>query len=104
MWSLDQIAIDLLQVEGPVMIVKVITPVGAIEVIGGVHRVGRVLHVVGAHVQGLSPGVLGRAGLNAIGRKLLKEADVDKVIIEGGTRTTGARCGKRPPLFRFPNH
>jgi hypothetical protein len=47
---------------------------------------------------------LGRAGLNAIGRKLLEEADVDQIVIEGGTRTTGKNPGRPPKVFRFPSH
>jgi hypothetical protein len=53
-------------------------------------------------VQGLTPGALGRAGLNAIGRKLLEEADVDQIVIQGGARTTGRGKGRRPRPFRFP--
>jgi hypothetical protein len=47
---------------------------------------------------------LGRAGLNAIGRKILEEADVDQIVIEGGTRTTGKNPGRPPKAFRFPSH
>jgi hypothetical protein len=71
--------------------------------IGSFSRIGRVLRVDGAHVQGLAPGALGRAGLNAIGRKLLEEADVDQIVVQGGARTTGRNKGERPRPIRFPN-
>ena len=103
MWTTAQISIELAETEGLVWIVRIVTPAGVIELIGEVRRVGRVLHVNGAHVQGLHPGALGRAGLNAIGRKLLEEADVEEIVIQGGARTTGARPGRLPPAYRFPH-
>jgi hypothetical protein len=103
MWTSDRITVEIEAVDHPVMIVTVTMPVGTIEIIGSVTRRGRVLHLDRVHVQGLASGALGRAGLNAIGRKLLEEADVDEIILQGGTRTTGRNKGKRPPPFRFPN-
>src|ERR1700690_2606653 len=92
MWTTSQISVELDDAsEGPIWIVRIDTPAGAIELIGEVIKVGRVLHVNRAHVQGLRRGALGKAGLNAIGRKLLEEADVEEIIIQGGARTTGAR-------------
>ena len=102
MWDGDQITIEIDLVDHPVMIVRISVPIGVIEVIGSISRVGHILHVDRAHVQGLAPGALGRAGLNAIGRKLLEEADVDEIIIQGGTRTTGRSKGKVPRPIRFP--
>jgi hypothetical protein len=102
MWNEDDITVEIDLADHPVMIVRITVPVGVLEMIGSVSLSGRILHVHGVHVQGLAPGLLGRAGLNAIGRKLLKEADVDQIIIEGGTRTTGRTKGRRPRLIRFP--
>ena len=69
---------------------------------GSTSIVGRVMRIERAHVEGLTIGALGRAGLNAIGRKLLEVADVDEIIIQGGTRTTGRAQGKVPRPIRFP--
>jgi hypothetical protein len=79
------------------------TPVGMIEIIGefAYDPLQRILNVNNAHVQGLHSGALGRAGLSSIGRKLLDEADVEEIIVQGGTRTTGARPNHRPPRFRI---
>ena len=111
MWRSEQIVIDIEDVEhegggGQVatMLVRVTTPAGAISLLGTVSIVGRVLRCENAHLGGLSPGALGRAGLNAIGRKLLAVADVDQIIIQGSTRTTGCRSGKTPREIRFPGH
>lgn len=103
MWTNAQILVELDDAtEGSIWIVRIVTPAGTIELMGEVTKVGRVLHIDGAHVQGLHPGALGRAGLNAIGRKLLEEADVEEIIIQGGARTTGARPDRIPPAYRFP--
>ena len=95
---------DIEVADGDEIIAVITTPLGAVQVLGSVTRIGRILYVDRAHIHGLGPGVLGRAGLNAIARKLLEEADVDQVIIEGSVRTTGRNPGKRPRRFRFPNN
>src|SRR5262249_34015052 len=104
MWDRAAITVEIGLVDGEVMIIEITTPVGLVQIIGKVTRGGRVLHVGGAHIDGLNSGALGRAGLNAIARKRLEEADVDQIIIEGGTRTTGKNPGRPPKVFRFPNH
>jgi len=104
MWDRAAIAIEIGLVDGDVMIIEVTTPVGMVQIIGKVTRASRVLHVGGVHIDGLRGGALGRAGLNAIARKLLEEADVDQIIVEGGTRTTGKNPGRPPKVFRFPSH
>jgi hypothetical protein len=102
MWSLDEITIELTEAEPPLVIVKIATPVGRLELTGEVRRVGRVLYCERVHIQGLGPGVLGRAGLNAVGRKILAEIDVDQIVLEGSSRTTGRRAGQTPRPIRFP--
>src|ERR1043166_1450726 len=104
MWIEADVTVEIDEADGDVMIAVITTPVGKLEIIGEVTRIGRVLHVRQAHVDGLRPGALGRAGLNAVGRKLLVEADVDENIFEGGTRTTGKNAGRPPKPFRFPGH
>jgi hypothetical protein len=104
MWSEADVTVEIDQVDRDVMIVVITTPVGRLQIIGEITQTGRVLHVRKAHVEGLHPGALSRSGLNALGRKLLVEADVDQIIIEGGTRTTGKNPGRPPRPFRFPSH
>jgi hypothetical protein len=103
MWDSVAISIEIEAADHPVMIVTIALPIGVVELIGSVKRIGRVLHIDGTHVQGLAPGLLGRAGLNAIGRKLLEEADVDQIIIQGGARTTGRNKGRAPRPIYFPH-
>jgi hypothetical protein len=102
MWSLDEIAIEILEADAPVASVEIITPAGRIEVVCSIRRAGRVLYCDGVHISGLDAGAVGRAGLNAIGRKLLVEADVDRIVIKGSTRATGRTAGRVPRPIRFP--
>ena len=102
MFALSEVQIEIEEAEHPVLIVVITTPVGKLEVSGAFTQIGRVLRLNDAHVQGLSPGKLGRAGLNAIGAKLLVEADVDEIIIQGGARTTGEEAGKGPSAHPLP--
>jgi hypothetical protein len=102
MWRTDQISVEIDDVEHPVLVLIITTPVGTLRLIGSISRVGRLMRIDRAHVEGLNFGALGRAGLNAIGRKLLELADVDQIVIQGGTRTTGRTKAKVPRPIRFP--
>jgi hypothetical protein len=102
MWATDQISIEIEDVDHPVAVVMITTPVGTLSLIGGISIVGRMMRIDRARVEGLTMGALGRVGLSAIGRKLLEVADVDEIIIQGGTRTTGRTKGKIPRPIRFP--
>jgi hypothetical protein len=103
MWSPDRIAVEIVDADHPVLEVVITTPIGAMNLVASASIVGRVLRLDGVHVDGLAPGALGRAGLNAIGYKLLEVADVEEIIIQGGTRTTGKHKGKVPSAIRFPH-
>jgi hypothetical protein len=102
MWNENDVVIDIEEVEETLMLVSITCPVGRLDMIGSVSRVGRVLHLDNAHIQGLHPGTLGRHGLNSIGRKFLAEADVEEIVIKGSARTTGRNPGTRPREIRFP--
>jgi hypothetical protein len=102
MWSSNDVEIEIDLVEDPVAILVIRTPIGVLELIGSFSLVERVLSIDRVHVQGLAVGSLGRAGLNAIGRKLLEVADVDQIVVQGGVRTTGRNKGKLPRPIRFP--
>jgi hypothetical protein len=102
MWGVDDIAVKIGLVDHPVMIVRITVPVGTLEVIGSVSKMG----APSASTEPMSkvslPGRSDGAGLNAIGRKLLEEADVDEIVIQGGARTTGRNKGARPRPIRYP--
>ncbi|MGJ5177196.1 hypothetical protein ACQR16_00820 [Bradyrhizobium oligotrophicum] len=103
MFDPDDVSIEITSVDQDVMLVEIHTPVGTMSILGNVTLIARVLYVRRAHVDGLMPGSLGRRGLNAIGRKLLEEADADEILVEGGTRTTGRCKGRAPRTIRFPH-
>ena len=95
MWASDQIVVEIEEAERSEIIVT-------IALMANVSIVDRTLRMNRAHAEGLKPGALGRAGLNAIGRKLLELADVDEIVIQGSTRTTGRNPGTIPRPIRFP--
>ena len=108
MWARDDIRIEIDEAEARTVIVTVGTPAGTVEIVAELELVDGVLWARSAHIQGLSPGALGRAGLNAVARKFLEETDARALVVEGldraavKSRTTGARQGQRPRPFRFP--
>ena len=99
----QDITFSLDLVDEAVALIQITTPVGAVELLGEVRVSNRTLYVDKAHVGGPGKGSLGRAGLNAVCKKILVEADVDEVRIQGGIRTTGCNPGRSPRLFRYPN-
>ena len=104
MWRSDQIRIEIEEIDPPTALARIETPVGTLELIGEItlSTDGREFQIEAAHIQGLAPGTLGRAGLNAIARKLLEESGAETLFIAGSTRTTGAQPGRPPRPFRFP--
>jgi hypothetical protein len=101
-WAADPIELEIEEADHPTVIVTARTPVGGLRIIAELELAGGVLWVRNAHIQGLQPGALGRAGLNALARKFLEETGAEALVVEGAARTTGARPGRKPPPFRFP--
>jgi hypothetical protein len=66
MFRPDEVILEISEAESDILLVEVITPVGRCRIIGNVHQVGRILYVDRAHIDGLTPGALGRPGLNII--------------------------------------
>ncbi|WP_029007814.1 hypothetical protein [Azospirillum halopraeferens] len=102
MWTVDDVTVDLDEAEWPVVIITVTTPAGTLRIAGNVTVEKDVLVIDQAHVEGLSPGALGRSGLNVVGRKVMEIANVREVVIQGATRTTGKHRGRVPSCIRFP--
>jgi hypothetical protein len=103
MCTSDDVLLQILDVDEDVVIASIAIPNLTLEVIGRVTVIGHTLLFQEAHVQGGYPGALGRAGLNAICRRVLEEIGVDQVVIEGGARTTGRNPWRAPKPFRFPS-
>jgi hypothetical protein len=102
MWTTDEIAEEIDVVDHAETVIIVTTPAGVVSIMASVSIIDRVLRLDGVHVGGLKPGTLGRAGLNAIGYKLMELADVDEIVFQGSARTTGRNQGKVPRPIRFP--
>jgi hypothetical protein len=102
MWTAAHIVAEY-EIDGPAVAITLTTPAGVVTILGEMTIVDDELHIIRAHIGGLSPGALGRRGLNAIGRKLLEMANVEKIIIQGSARTTGKRKGRIPWKICFPH-
>jgi hypothetical protein len=103
MWTSDEIVVEIDVVEHPETVIVITTPAGVMSVMASVSIIDRVLRLDRVHVEGLKPGALGRAGLNAIGRKLMELTDVEEIIVQGSTPTTGRNPGTTPKPIRFPH-
>ena len=102
MWASSDILVAIDDSDPPTLLVRITTPARVVQIIGNLQLIGRTLHIDKAHIGGLDSNALGIAGLNAIGRKLLEEADVTEIIIKGGARTSGRCAGRIPHVIRFP--
>ena len=94
------IEIILVEHEGATIDVEIKTSVGIVEILCDYRMVDRGLLILDAHIQGLSPGALGRRGLNEIAQALREQADADTIEIQGAVRTTGRSKGRRPRVIR----
>jgi hypothetical protein len=105
MWSSDEITLEIKEedIDFPTLIPNFVTPDGVISIVGTILNAGPdTLYLDGVHIGGLAGNAIGIAGLNALGRKLLEEANVAHLIIAGSTRTSGRCEGKTPRIIRFP--
>jgi hypothetical protein len=102
MWAEADI-VAAYEIDGPVVSITLITPVGEVSILGEMAIVDNDLHIIKADVAGLYQGALGRSDLNAVGRKLLEMANVEKIVIQGSPRTTGRRKGTIPSNICFPH-
>lgn len=68
--------------------------------------VGRRIELAKLHLHGAGPNTLGPQVLREAAQALMRSLDVDELVIEGGTRATGAatgRAGSRPRTPRRPH-
>jgi hypothetical protein len=62
---------------------------------------GRVAIFSRLDIQGAGPNTLGQGALRNAAQSVMELLDVDKLRIEGATRTSGAGPGRRPTPFVF---
>ena len=104
MWSPSQVAIEIDDgTDHPVAVIGITTPGGKIELMAELIPAGRVLRLVGVHIQStMGPNSLGISALRSIADAALERlTDYDAIDIEGATRTTGAGPGRVPGRLRF---
>jgi hypothetical protein len=105
MWTADDIQIELEDelTDGQVITARIITPAGALLVMAEVEQRGRELLLDRLHMHGetLRPNELGPHRLRQLAHALIEWMDLDAVIIQGATRTSGAHRGSLPRPLRF---
>jgi hypothetical protein len=103
MWSPDETPFDLDPdaSEAPYVALLIVTPVGEVRVMGELVEAGRRVHLVGAHVDGPGANRVSVQGLRVIVRAFAETFGVESLVIEGATRTTGARPGHTPLAVRW---
>jgi len=89
--------------DGAVVTVRMLTPLGELMVMAEVEQSDRELSLRGLHIQGddLGPNDIGPARLRQLVRAVMERLDFDAIVIEGATRTSGARRGRVPRTFWF---
>jgi hypothetical protein len=105
MWTADDIEIELEDelTDGPVVTARITTPLGALLVMAEVELQGRELRLDRLHMHGetLRPNQFGPHRLRQIANALIEWMDLDGIVVEGATRTSGARRGNFPRPLRF---
>ena len=105
MWtSADiEIVLDDELTDGAIATVRIVTPLGELLVMAEAEQNERELVLRGLHIQGdtLGPNDLGPARVRQLVRGVMERMDFDAIIIEGATRTSGARRGRVPRPLRF---
>src|SRR5262245_8968318 len=105
MWAAGDVTFEL-DLEGsshPVVLVKIGTPLGEIQLMAEPFEQGRVLRLLRTHVQSdAGSNAFGIASLRRIAEIAMERMDYDEIIVEGALRTTGANPGRAPQVpFRF---
>ena len=75
---------------------------GRMEVVTAVRVEGATAYLDGFHVDGLGAGSVGVAALRAFARELGHQLGVQRLVIRGGLRTTGANPGRLPRPIVIP--
>jgi hypothetical protein len=90
-----------LEIEGDVVICKIVEADFWLELLAEVVLDGRRCVLRGAHVQGPGANAVGAARLLRLARLVKEKVDVDELCIEGATRASGAGPGRLPAVIVF---
>jgi hypothetical protein len=105
MWTTDDIQIEMEDelTDGNVVTARITTPAGALLVMAEVESGGRELLLYGLHMHGetIRPNELGPHRLRQLSHVLMELVDLDALVIQGATRTSGAHRGHLPRPLRF---
>jgi hypothetical protein len=86
-----------------VVLARVETSVGTLDVLTEVTLIERKLVLSRLHVYGVNvdPNALGLVRVRHLVQEIMEDLDVDEITIEGAVRVTGAGPGRTPRRLRF---
>ncbi len=89
-------AVRILEQADDVVILAGNTSAGELRVTANMSKEGGTLFLRKAHIEGPGPGTFGRKALWDLAKKFGRQQGVDRVVIEGGRRTTGKMISTVP--------
>ncbi|MGA2291100.1 hypothetical protein [Bradyrhizobium sp.] len=97
------VEIEIDEIEDGIVIGRVITEGGHLEIMAEAILDGRRLTLRGLNVHGVGvwANQLGHVKLRKIVLETMEHIDVDELIVEGAIRITGAGPGRKPRPIRF---
>jgi hypothetical protein len=97
------VKIEVDEIEDDIVIGRVITDGGHLEVMAEAILEGRRLTLRGLNIHGVGiwANKLGQVKLRRLVLESMECIDVDELIVEGATRITGAGPGRKPHPLRF---
>jgi hypothetical protein len=95
--------IEILDAQSNVVLARIEMVEVTLSVLAEVAITGRSLILGGLHIQGenVEPNEVGIRDLRRVVQEVMEDLDVDHIIVEGATRSTGAGPGRTPRQLRF---
>ena len=102
-WNPADLSFDMVDdlTSDPVITIRMETPIRRLSLTAEPKMDGATLILRGLHVQGASANKIGAANLMVLARTVMERMDIDRLVVEGALRTTGANPGHRPSILRF---
>ena len=103
MWASDELSFELLDdmTADPVVTIIVGTPHGTLRFMAEPEIAGPTLILRGIHIQGATPNAVGAGNLKVLAQAVMERMELNGLVVEGASRTTGANPGRRPSILRF---
>lgn len=85
----------------PVVTIKVQTPAGSLPLMAQLSMQGETLRVDGLHAQDSRANAIGVGNLMVVAQAIMEKMQLDRLVVKGASRSTGADPGRTPRELRF---